>query len=700
MHILRGARSGVREKKVLPIRQLVLVLVALSPLVIWSGVPGAFFIVCGVLLLAPGYLVERLLLRSIQLAGVTRLMLWIGLSLALVALVYQWATVAGLHITSPLLGGLLTGCLLAGVGIAARTAPARVRQAGIGRWWPMAALTVLLALTIGVRFVQIRNLALPPWVDPVHHALLVRIAAERGQLPLNLAPYLPVGDLPYHVGYHVVVAALLQLGGLDLPLTLLWSGQVLNALHVLTAAGLAVYLWRHPTAGLVAGLVVGLISLMPAFYLSWGRYTQLTGLLILPGLMLAWRELLWGGSRRWIAVVALLLAGLSLIHIRVLLFGMIYLAAAGLVWGVCYPQLVRTRLPAAIAVGGLALALAAPWLQLVLSHALAPALAQPDGLSGGGNYNRLTPQLLWSGQNRLLVALALMAALWGVWRRRQAMAEQVLWVGGLLVLANPWLSTYLAPAVGMLLALWAGPRRHWLLLAGAGGLLLWNPLLVSVPYLWLLPNDIVAISLFLPLSIAIGAAAAWLVAALAGRARTRRQLRLVRMGLVLSLSGVALVGAWSTRDIVNANTVFTSVDDRAALDWIAAATPADARFLTIPAPQPWLEGAYRGADGGWWITPLTGRWTSTPPVLFTYGAPDYVAEIKRLNAFVAGFEPEQAAALRSLIQQYGITHIYLGAATPEPLRAVLTDHTAYEPVYQQGGVTILAVTGAVGAAGE
>jgi hypothetical protein len=100
----------------------------------------------------------------------------------------------------------------------------------------------------------------------------------------------------------VLVAAAMQLSSLDLPQAMLVSGQALNVLQVLAAAGLATYLWRRPLAGIVAALVVGLLSIFPAYYVSWGRYTQLTGLLLLPPLMIVWLELLKANDRRSVTI--------------------------------------------------------------------------------------------------------------------------------------------------------------------------------------------------------------------------------------------------------------------------------------------------------------------------------------------------------------------------------------------------------------
>ena len=59
-------------------------------------------------------------------------------------------------------------------------------------------------------------------------------------------------------------------------------GQVLNALMIFPVYLLTNKLVKDKTAGIVAAFIIGLITVMPAYYTSWGRYTQLAGLLVLP----------------------------------------------------------------------------------------------------------------------------------------------------------------------------------------------------------------------------------------------------------------------------------------------------------------------------------------------------------------------------------------------------------------------------------
>ena len=719
-----------------------------------SGPPGRLLVVLPLLLFGPGYLLDRALPALVPPTPFFRPALWLGLSLSMVALLYEWVTALGLALTSSALGVLLIGCGL-GVIMCVWRGPAGSQARGMaGRGWSVAgglwalALLAIFALTLWTRFVQIADLALPAWVDSVHHALMIRVAAERGQAPYSLRPYLPVDQLPYHWGYHVFVAVVFQLCGLPLGQTMLWTGQVLNALHVLAVAALAAYLWKRPLAGIVAGIVVGLISIMPAYYVSWGRYTQLTGLLLLPPLIVAWHAGLRAPSRRWLLCTATLLAGLSLIHFRVLIFALAFMGVIAVVWAieqrpvqldfakalvqlgganpiVLPPRHEGTKTPRssflcglvawwlgdekplanvrrcvlvpgtlyAVASAALALALAAPWLWSLLVRALLPALGHPQDLAGDPGYNGLNETLLWAGQNRLLIALALAAGLYGLLRRSRAAVEQIGWVGALAVLANPWLIGYILPAAGAPLLLWGVQRRRMLAVLCGAALLLLNPAFVRLPYLWLLTNDAVTISLFIPISLLIGGGAGMLTARLerglsvAGQPAIGRTL--LRYGCGVALGAIALWGAWNSRSVINPSTVLATGADVAAIQWAAEHTPPDARFLIDAVP--WLPGVDRAADGGWWLLPLAGRWVSTPPALYIYGSPDDIAEARAISAQVAGFHSGDEQRLYQLIQRAHITYIYLGAH-PGPLsQASFAGNKAFEKVYEHDGVTILAV---------
>ncbi|NTV65522.1 MAG: hypothetical protein HGA65_18585, partial [Oscillochloris sp.] len=422
-----------------------------------AGPLGRLGLVLPLLLLAPGYLAERAT-PTARLSILARLALWVALSLSLMALLYLWLSTCGLALSDPLLWALTT--LLALATLAAAWCDLGTPTAVGYRPSPQAYLLLgIFAITLWARISQVEGLALPAWVDSLHHALMVRIAAETGRIPTSLRPYLPVDDLPYHWGYHVFTATLMRLSGLELPETLIIPGQILNALCGLLVAGLAHYLWRRPTAAIGAALAVGLISAMPAYYVSWGRYTQLCGLLMLPGLAIAWGEALRvGGRSRW-ALVALLLAGLSLVHFRVLLFALALLLTQALVWWLGPVSRRRARLLGGAGAGVAAIMLTMPWLALLVRRALLPALEKSGGLAGGGSYNALSPALLWSASNELLIGLALLGAWLGLRRRASAALIMALWIALLAIESNPWMIVYLTPGAGVLLLLWGLRRR-------------------------------------------------------------------------------------------------------------------------------------------------------------------------------------------------------------------------------------------------
>jgi hypothetical protein len=683
-------------------RKILVVLVCLSAVLWFVGPAGRLMVILPLLLFGPGYIMEQQFGSNTHTFLFVRPALWLGLSISSVVLLYTWATALGQTLSPTVLGVLAALCGL-GVGWqmwrASNTASS-MPQHTLGRARKVVmigALAAILGITLVTRVVQVEDLVVPAWVDPVHHALLIRVAAEQGQAPYSLRPYLPVDNLPYHWGYHVFVAPIWQLSGLELPDAMLWSGQIFNTLHVLTCAALATYFWRQPLAGVVAGLVVGLVSNMPAYYVSWGRYTQLTGLLMLPPLVISWHAWLHRPTRWNGLCTAMLLAGLSVVHVRVLVFALALMAIVTMLWLIEEDwHIVRLRLVPALAMGGLAVALTGPWLWHLIIRELVPAVGNPQTLVGGGNYNALKETLLWSGQNRLLAALAMASAFWGLWHRARVALMFVGWVVILIVLANPWLAGYLLPLVGILVALWGLQQRRVLALLLGCVLLVFNPALVQLPYVWLINNEVVTITLFVPFSVLIGGGTYMLYNWLEHLPRFRVPARVIYIVLLVVASGW---GAWNLRTIINPVTVFVHADDMAALEWVRENTPSDARFL-INATG-WLPAVDRGVDGGWWLMPLTGRWTSTPPVLYVHGPPDYVEQVQARSKQIASFEPGQEQQLYALMRREGITHIYIrdyytnlnGARVSPPIMPhMFQDTDRFEQLYQHNTVTIFAVT--------
>ncbi|NTV65698.1 MAG: hypothetical protein HGA65_19495, partial [Oscillochloris sp.] len=261
-----------------------------------------------------------------------------------------------------------------------------------------------------------------------------------------------------------------------------------------------------------------------------------------------------------------------------------------------------------------------------------------------------------------------------------------LWIALLAIESNPWMIVYLTPGAGVLLLLWGLRRRSLPTLIISVGLLLINPRTVDLPYFWLVTSDVVVISLFLPLAILVGGGGALLYAALPTHQRWPRISATVAAALVLAAAGW---GASVQRNVLNQTTVLATDADRAAIAWAAANTPPDARFLVNSSG--WLGNVLRGSDGGWWLLPLAGRWTSAPPVLYTYGDPAYVQHVQQMAAIVASYRVGQEQAILDLIAYEHMSYIYLGAKGGPLRAAIFVGRPGFRIVYQVGGVTIIAV---------
>ncbi len=193
---------------------------------------------------------------------------------------------------------------------------------------------------------------------------------------------------------------------------------------------------------MAAVAIAGLLAYMPAYYVSWARYTQMTGLLVLAPLCLLTAELMQAERRRpWLlALTALLLAGLALVHYRVLAFYVTFWLCYA-VWALWRPQWPAggcwgagryRRNPGAGGAGrhgALGVALCA--------GRGAHGDRRARGLGGHDSYNTsFSTDLLKVGWTPALLIWAGLGAVWAAVRRAWRLAWVVPWVGLWLLLAN------------------------------------------------------------------------------------------------------------------------------------------------------------------------------------------------------------------------------------------------------------------------
>ncbi len=613
-----------------------------------------------VLLIAPGYALCRDLAELHDPVSVAALSL--ATSLAIVPVTLLWSTVLHLRWNR-------TACVLAfsvltmygAVQLLRRRFQHRVKIENRRHLGAIVAVGGIFAATLLLRMLQVRDLVLPAWVDSPQHVLVTTLITRSGQVPRSYEPLLPIQRFIYHFGFHAINGAFHWLSGLPVPQAMLLLGQVLNAASSLMAYVLAVRLTQRRAAGVVAALVTGLISYMPAYYVSWGRYTQLTGLLLLSGAAVITLDWLHEErcDRRHLVLAALLQAGLILTHARVAVFSacfvVVYLLLESAVrfGGDQRPSLQRLWRRAGQLIT-LVLLLSGPWLVQVLSGFYSALQASGDGLEAIPGYNVLPWTLLFVPRNRELFTLAAVGALSGLVQRRKETVWLLGWCGLAALVVNP----------------------GWL----------------GLPSLGFLNNATAVISLFVPLSVLVGQAFVLLwdhVPTWLSRLTSRDIRAAARGALALLLLLAGLWGAWGMISVVNPTTVLATAEDLAAMSWITENTPADAVFV-INARH-WQLGTYAGTDGGYWIPQLTGRRTLLPDLSYSYGDPDYVQRIRGMAELVSALENAGDPDFLKLMEEEKVTHIYLGTKGGPLKPQMFLSDARYRTLYSTGAVWIFAL---------
>ncbi len=632
------------------------------------------------LLFAPGQLALVFLFPKPHwpLSFWARAGLALALSLSLLPLAWLWASTVGLR-GSALSLGLVYG--LIGLTVIARTFQTLHATPSVLRFtFSDFALLLMLSLALLTRLLAIRDLAAPLWVDSSHHLLIARVLAEAGHVPANYQPILPVDQFYYHWGYHVLLVSAHWLTRMDWPELMLILGQALNALMPLAVYAGTELLTRRPRAGLVAAYIVALVSFFPGYYVSWGRYTQLVGLLILAPLVgLLWQLLrpengwavIQSHSSRWrmLLGLSLLMAGLILAHYRVLAFLLVLVVVAL----ACSGRGGWKWLGGAALVSGL---LTLPWLLQLFLQAVWPVLSTPARLAAAGGYNDFPVDYFRSDLERGWLVLAMVAVGWGVLRRERAM-----WVVG-----------------------------SWVVVTFA--------LLNIGPGTWVVNNNAWAISLFLPGAMALGWGAdqwlrlgeklqTWLMpnGLPAGETRFLASAetgflirRTVGSGLhllLLMLFTILLIYAGARGLLVQVNvlnpvTRLVAADDMEALAWVEHNTSPNAMFAING--WKWLGNAWAGSDGGAWLWPLTARRTTLPPVDYLYQA-DWAKAINASNEKLAALTDANTPEALALLRELNVTHIFIGAKGGPLKPELFFDSPHYRLLYTNGAAWVFELTG-------
>jgi hypothetical protein len=591
----------------------------------------AYFLQTAFLYVLPGWALLSLLWRRNSWSWQEKACLSAGLSVALYPLLFLLASTSGISPGKWL--AWLPGSLAIVVVVVqnikklefsrARRLPQDSSRKLILRLdaWLFLALVVALFF---IRWAAVRSMSAPAWGDSVHHTAIVRLIVENSGLFESWKPYFPVESMTYHFGFHANVAVFAWLAGLAAPQAVLVAGQALNVLAVLVLYPVAVRLGGTRWAGLGAVAVAGLVSGMPGFYVNWGRYSQLSAQVILPAAV--WFiDALWGDEERFpkrrLVLLSFLLAGSILSHYRVTMV----LIAAALSWMLRSLWLHRRRLGEwafrlrdFALTGAVSLALVSPWLIKLLRSRVAQHVDR---------IIRLTRDLSVTGD------------LW-VWEHLDLYLSSFFWIAGLaaFILAL-WKKRSLALAV----AAWA-----------ATAFLLANPFCFGIPGAGLVTNFVLAIGLYVPVSLLLG----WAAGAVWKRWQERPA---GRVAVVLSLGLCLVIAGPKQARIVRPFFQLVTPDDLTAFEWIKANVSAKARFLTN-AFLAFKNTASVGSDAGWWLSFYTERQGILLPSISPFERISPSFDPSRVRQMILGLKASggDRDKIRDILCRERITHVFIG----------------------------------------
>jgi hypothetical protein len=510
---------------------------------------------------------------------------------------------------------------------------------------PTILLWSVVMVTAVVSLWALRGVVVQPGSDGYHHTLIAQTIAEQGKLPDGFIPLTPLLTFTYHFGYHVFVAVVEWMTGISAVALVPIVAQLLKAAAALAVAFLTEALGGRRVAAVVAAAVTGLISVFPAYYVNWGRNTQVTGLVILCVLLgLVW---LWCSARPgWstAGLIMLLAVGLALAHYRVTLMAalgcFIIVLAQG--WQAHWNWAEwRTRSVhgAAMVVGTLILAL--PWLWHVRSNQAVgypAAVATPEATFF--ELSRLGALVLAYPTNIPLLVILTMALAWGLWKRALGVWVMACWALLLYVLSQPWAANQYMDTIS------------------------------------------VVQSLFVPGAVVIGLAAA-LLWDQDGAGRLWRHWLVAGATVLLSLVGISSIGP-----IVEPGASYVMAQDLPAVQWVSEHTPADALFMVNTFAFDFVPEYVIGSDAGGWLPVLARRRVVTAPMTYpiersnVQGYPQYIRQLAGLSGDLA------AANAVKRMRELGVTHVFIGQRGGPIAVDKLLASPDYELEYHEGDVYV------------
>lgn len=476
----------------------------------------------------------------------------------------------------------------------------------------------------------------PAWADSLHHTLLTQLVASTGQLPHTLLPYEPSSLDMYHLGLYALSGPVQMLSHAPAHTALLWTSQLLNGLCVLGVYFILDAKGSRLSA-ITGAVVVGLLSFQPAWYVNWGRFTQVASQsVLLVACIVTWEAIRWWRESTkpfciegvgFLLAAGILNAGVFLFHFRV---AGLFLPLVAIIVGWEFFRGLREGktgrvLLAIVLVGIVALVFILPALIPSLKYyiqtyvKLLPKAGSTDPIHGNNldaslsYYDTSLRSIFDLGSQAWLVALAVIALIIGVVFTDSIILIMLLWLILLWGIGNAYRLGF-----------------FWLSIMNFSGIL---------------------IMYYLPISVVVGRAIHILIKRLSWFRQNK-----IQQAFITLILFAGFLGSHYRVSGVEEYRYFVTPADLKAMDWIRVNTPDDAIFAINT--YNWLGTNPHGTDGGYWIPYFTGRKTNTGDMLATLGPKSYVQLVQSRTKAVENLK-HNYQSIDSLCSG-GIQYIYNG----------------------------------------
>jgi hypothetical protein len=483
---------------------------------------------------------------------------------------------------------------------------------------------LVVIILIFTKLWSIRAVTFPLWGDSYQHTVITQLMIDNGGLFNSWQPYTPYETLTVHFGFHSISAVFAWISGLNTSQSVLWIGQISNAMAALSLYPIALLISKgRKTAGIAAIVFAGLLFKYPNYYVNWGRYAQLSGQVILPiiGFMLI--EAMFYSEAKWKdnLIISAVISSLAICYYRMPFYLSIWLpliVGELVLWSRSPKRNWRQLILNLISVAaGMALFLIPLYLRI-----RGGLLVEAIPVSSNSSFSPVLSNIL-----------------------NDLKAIKYYYATGYLVLSA--LSIFLSFI-----------KKNWQVTTILLGLLMLYFIrlgaVIDLPFANFLDGFSIQIMAYIGFSLILGYLFGELLA----------NLEIVNFRIIpIFLLGVALISAWSAKNVLDKTTheMITWADER-AFEWIKTYTEPDSLFL-VNGFAIYDDTSVVGSDGGWWLSLLTNRQSTMPPQYALLNEkpqqPDYSNWVVDVVLTLEGASPDSPKGFSRLCN-WGVDYIYIG----------------------------------------